>query len=100
MLLKKKKDFFIRKKYFKKEQLFLILNFLKRKISTHTSRKLNFLILKKLQKLPFTSKTKIKRRCILTNRGRAVIRKFNISRVILRDMLQCSIIPGYSKAVW
>jgi ribosomal protein S14 len=100
MLFKKKKDFLIRKKFLKTEKLGLILNFLKKKISIQSSRKLNFLFIKKFQKLDFMSKTKISRRCILTNRSRAINRKFNISRVILRDMLQCSVIPGYSKAVW
>jgi len=46
------------------------------------------------------SKTKVVRRCILTNRGRACTRPYNISRMVLRELLQFSILPGYQKAVW
>ena len=45
------------------------------------------------------SKTKIVRRCILVNRSRTT-RKFTISRIIFRELLQIGIIPGYKKAVW
>jgi len=48
-----------------------------------------------------SSKTKIVRYCVLTGRSRGSIRKAGgISRVLLRDMLQLGIIPGYKKAVW
>ncbi len=46
------------------------------------------------------SKTKIVRRCILTNRSRGSIRPFNVSRVKLRELFQFGIIPGYKKSVW
>lgn len=46
------------------------------------------------------SKTKIVRRCILTNRSRGNSRRFNISRIYLRELLQIGIIPGYKKSVW
>jgi ribosomal protein S14 len=47
------------------------------------------------------SKTKMIRYCILTGRSRGSIRKLgSISRVLLRDMLQLGVIPGYKKAVW
>jgi len=46
------------------------------------------------------SKTKVVRRCILTNRGRSCTRPYNISRMVLRELLQFSILPGYQKAVW
>lgn len=101
MLFKKKKDILIRKKVSKFEKLNLILNFLKRKIFLKKSKNLNFLILKKIQSLKnLCSKTKVVRRCILTNRGRAISRKYNISRIKLRDMLQSYVLPGYCKAVW
>lgn len=47
------------------------------------------------------SKTKIVRNCILNSRSRGSTRKVGgISRILLRDMLQAGIIPGYKKAVW
>lgn len=56
---------------------------------------------KHLQKKNQYSKTKFIRYCILTGRSRGSIRKLGgVSRVLLRDMLQLGIIPGYKKAVW
>lgn len=46
------------------------------------------------------SKTKIQRRCIITNRGKVSSRVFRVSRIKLREMLKYSIIPGYKKAIW
>ena len=46
------------------------------------------------------SKTKIQRRCLITNRGKVSSRVFRVSRIKLREMLKYSIIPGYKKAVW
>lgn len=46
------------------------------------------------------SRTKIVRRCVLTNRNRGVLRPFGISRIYLREMMQFGLVPGYSKAVW
>lgn len=46
------------------------------------------------------SKTKINFRCILNNRSRISTRKFGVSRIIFRELLQFGIIPGFIKAVW
>lgn len=46
------------------------------------------------------SKTKLVRRCVLTNRNRGIIRGFNISRIALRELILFGLIPGFSKAVW
>lgn len=46
------------------------------------------------------SKTKMQRRCILTNRSKVSHGDFSISRIKLREMLKYNIIPGYKKAVW
>jgi len=100
MFIKKKKDFFFRKKNLKLEKLKMILSFLIKKNSFKFQHKIKFLIIKKLQRINFVSKTKIVRRCILTNRGRSSTRPFNISRMVLRELLQFSILPGYQKAVW
>lgn len=50
--------------------------------------------------LKIISKTRINRRCILTNRSRVSIRKFGVSRILLRELLSFGIIPGFRKAVW
>jgi ribosomal protein S14 len=42
----------------------------------------------------------ITRRCLLTNRSRAVYRPFGLSRLVLRDLIQFGSLPGYTKAVW
>ena len=78
----------------------MILSFLIKKNSFKLQHKIKFLIIKKLQRINLVSKTKIVRRCILTNRGRSSTRPFNISRMVLRELLQFSILPGYQKAVW
>lgn len=55
----------------------------------------------RLSKINRYSKTKMIRYCVLTGRSRGSIRKTGgVSRVLLRDMLQLGIIPGYKKAVW
>jgi ribosomal protein S14 len=46
------------------------------------------------------SKIRMTNRCVLTNRGRGVLRPYGISRVVMRDLMQFGVIPGYSKAVW
>ena len=100
MFIKKKKDIFFRKKILKLEKLKIILLFLKKKNSFKFQYKIKFLIIKNLEKIITISKTKIVRRCILTNRGRSSTRPFNVSRMVLRELLQFSILPGYQKAVW
>lgn len=46
------------------------------------------------------SKSKIKTRCILTNRGKSIYKKYNLSRIALRQMVQFGVLPGYTKAAW
>jgi small subunit ribosomal protein S14 len=43
---------------------------------------------------------KIKLRCRLCGRGRAVYRKFGVCRICLRDMASDGLIPGVRKASW
>lgn len=47
-----------------------------------------------------SSKVKMVRRCVLTNRNRGVLRPFGVSRIYLREMIQFGVVPGFSKAVW
>ena len=45
-------------------------------------------------------KIRIRLRCKLCGRGRAVYRKFGICRICLRDMASDGLIPGVRKASW
>lgn len=54
-----------------------------------------------LAKLPRNaSKTRVNNRCQLTGRGRAVYRKFMLSRIALRDLASEGKIPGMVKSSW
>ncbi|MDR1375719.1 MAG: 30S ribosomal protein S14 [Holosporaceae bacterium] len=55
----------------------------------------------KLAAMPRTSSsTRIRNRCLITGRARGVYRKFNISRIMLREMAAEGLIPGVYKASW
>lgn len=55
----------------------------------------------KLASMPRTSAaTRIRNRCMITGRGRGVYRKFNISRIMFREMAADGLIPGIRKASW
>ncbi len=43
---------------------------------------------------------KIKLRCRLCGRGRAVYRKFGVCRICFRNMASSGLIPGVQKASW
>ena len=55
----------------------------------------------KLAELPRnSSKTRIRNRCELTGRPRAVYRKFKLSRIALRELASTGQIPGMVKSSW
>ncbi|MDR0968168.1 MAG: 30S ribosomal protein S14 [Holosporaceae bacterium] len=55
----------------------------------------------KLAAMPRTSSaTRIRNRCVITGRARGVYRKFNVSRIMLREMVAGGLIPGVRKASW
>jgi small subunit ribosomal protein S14 len=55
----------------------------------------------KLAKLPRNgSKTRIRNRCELTGRSRGYYRKFNMSRICLRELAGSGMLPGVVKASW
>ncbi len=55
----------------------------------------------KLSELPRnSSKTRIRNRCEVTGRPRAVYRKLKMSRVALRDLGNNGLIPGLVKSSW
>ncbi len=54
-----------------------------------------------LAKLPRdSSPTRSKNRCEITGRSRAYLRKFKISRIMLRELVHKGMIPGMKKASW
>lgn len=54
-----------------------------------------------LAKLPRdSSPTRSHNRCELTGRGRAFLRKFKVSRIMLRELALAGKIPGLRKASW
>ena len=55
----------------------------------------------KLAEMPRnTSATRIRNRCLLTGRPRGYHRKFNLSRIALRDLGSSGLIPGIVKSSW
>ena len=55
----------------------------------------------KLAELPRNSSpTRIRTRCPLTGRPRAVYRKFKLSRIALRELASSGLIPGMTKSSW
>jgi small subunit ribosomal protein S14 len=55
----------------------------------------------KLQKLPRdASPARVRNRCAVTGRPRGYYRKFGISRIMLREMVNRAELPGVRKASW
>jgi small subunit ribosomal protein S14 len=55
----------------------------------------------KLAKLPRNSSpVRVRNRCLLTGRPRGVYRKFQLSRIALRDLASTGHIPGMVKSSW
>jgi small subunit ribosomal protein S14 len=50
--------------------------------------------------LPGRERVKIRFRCQLCGRGRAVFRKFGVCRICFRKMASDGMIPGVRKASW
>lgn len=46
------------------------------------------------------SRVRTRNRCFLTGRSRGYYRKFNISRIKLRELAHQGVIPGVKKASW
>lgn len=97
--IKNRNDFYIseKKKLIKK---IIFLNFLNRFSNRFKNKHSIFLytLIKKFKK--FDNKTKINRRCILSNRNRGVLRPFNISRIAFKELVYFGLLPGYKKSVW
>lgn len=55
----------------------------------------------KLAELPRNSSPcRVRSRCLLTGRPRAVYRKFKLSRIALRELASAGLIPGMTKSSW
>lgn len=55
----------------------------------------------KLAELPRNSSpNRVRSRCQLTGRARAVYRKFKLSRIALRELASAGLIPGMTKSSW
>ncbi len=55
----------------------------------------------RLRKLPRDANpVRVRNRCRVTGRPRAVYRKFGLSRITLREMASEGLIPGMTKASW
>jgi small subunit ribosomal protein S14 len=55
----------------------------------------------KLAEMPRnSSKTRVRNRCLLTGRPRGYYRKFQVSRIALRELGNLGLIPGVTKASW
>ena len=53
----------------------------------------------KVKMLP-RERIRIRMRCRICGRGRAVYRKFGICRICFRDLASSGLIPGVTKASW
>ena len=55
----------------------------------------------KLEKMPRDANPiRVRNRCNLTGRPRGVYRRFGLSRISLREMVNNGLIPGVKKASW
>lgn len=55
----------------------------------------------KLAEMPRnSSKTRVRNRCAITGRPRSYYRKFNLSRIALRDLASRGELPGVTKSSW
>ena len=86
----------------KKINKFLFITFLNNKKNFNPIKRNSLLIsfLKLKNKISFKSRVRMTNRCILNNRNRGVFRPYGISRILLRNLMQFGLLPGYSKAVW
>jgi ribosomal protein S14 len=103
MKLAKKADILRRKEFYRleqenKKQKFFCINM----FNFQTFKKSNFLstvlFLSQL-KIKKSNKIKLIRRCVLNNRSKS-IRKFSMSRIVLREYLLLGLMPGYTKCSW
>jgi small subunit ribosomal protein S14 len=70
-------------------------------MNKETSPEERFAAQLKLQQLPRNSHpNRVRNRCEVTGRPRAVYRKFKMSRIALRELASLGLIPGVTKSSW
>jgi len=96
LLLKDYKRRYLYSKYEKKK---IILKYIQNNLNL--SKDIRIKAYNKINTLPVNSSiTRIKNRCVLTNRSRSIYRKFKLSRLMFRKLASEGLIPGVSKATW
>jgi ribosomal protein S14 len=76
-----------------------ILKYIQKNLNIHTS--IREKAYRKLSAFPRNSSlTRVRNRCVLTNRPRAVYKKFKFSRIQFRNLALQGDIPGMRKATW
>jgi len=99
MKLLAQKDKQIRSSVFKFETAQFILKSIIKNKKIKSSIRWNAII--KLDSLPKnSSKNKVNKRCILTNRKKGIISKFRLSRLAFLRLSRSGQISGIKKAVW
>ena len=75
---------------------------LKAKSADHSLDETERLIARlKMAELPRNANpTRIRNRCMVTGRPRAVYRKFKLARVMIRELGNMGMIPGLTKSSW
>jgi ribosomal protein S14 len=107
MLYLKIKDIKNRTAFFRSENRqkiykYIFINIRNKTKSSKTFDILLFNFLQQYSKNNFKlySKTRLLRRCVMSNRNRSVFRPFGFSRIVLKNFMSFGILPGYKKAVW
>jgi ribosomal protein S14 len=96
---KLRQEFFILEKKLKVNK-FLICNLLSSPNKLSSNKSIVYSQLVKSKIASRLSKIKLTNRCISSNRSKGVLRKFSLSRIIMREYLQFGLIPGFRKSVW
>ncbi len=75
---------------------------LKTKAEDHSLDETERLIARlKMAELPRNSNpTRVRNRCMVTGRPRAVYRKFKLARIMIRELGNMGMIPGLTKSSW
>ena len=85
--------------FFFLEKKKIILNYILNNLKlSQETRYYAYLELKNISNI--STITKIKNRCVLTNRSRAVYRKFKLSRIFLKKLALEGLLVGIKKASW
>jgi ribosomal protein S14 len=91
------KDFYRRVNYNTKEiRLYLLKSIFYNRYLNSYIRLKSSIILEKLN----GGSTKIKNRCILTGRGRGVLRDFKVFRMNFKELASKGLLPGVRKSSW